>query len=269
LEHLDVQHAVRCRITSTLGATEEGTFTVIRCTDADEELTRYFLRAIDPMLRALGPAPLATAISRAIASLVELFRALVLPPIKSVSGLWAELLLIRNATAPASLLVAWHATPQDKYDFSSGTQRVEVKSASQRDRIHHFSLEQLTPPAGCRLIVASLFVERAGAGTSLGDLIDEVREFFAASPDLQGRLDRVVAATLGSALRQSLGECFDRELARESLRLFYGDTVPTIPGPLPWGISDVHFRADLSQSEAVSEEALTREGGLFAAVVQR
>lgn len=269
LEHLDVQHSVRCRITSTSGMTEDGTFTVIRCMDADDELTRYFLRAIDPILRALGPAPSTIAVSRAIANLVELFRALTQPPVKSVSGLWAELLFIRNSGDPTSLLEAWRATPKDRYDFSSGTQRIEVKSSAQRDRIHHFSLEQLTPPEGCRLIIASLFVERAGAGASLGELIDEIRDLVAASPDLQQRLDQVVASTLGSALRQSLDERFDRELAYESTRLLAGESIPTIPMPLPRGIFDVHFRVDLSQSETVSNQVLVCVGGIFATLVRR
>jgi hypothetical protein len=268
LEHLDVQHAVRCRITSVSGGAEDGTFTVIRCTNADDELTRYFLRAIDPILRSLGPAPSTTAVSRAIVNLVELFRALTQPPAKSVSGLWAELILIRNSGDPASLLEAWRATPEDRYDFSSGTHRIEVKSSAQRERIHHFSLEQLLAPKGCRLIVASLFVERAGAGASLGELIDEIRDLMAARPDLQQRLDQVVASTLGSALRQSIDERFDRELACESIRLLAGESIPTIPIPLPLGILDVHFRADLSQSETVSHETLVNAGGILAALVQ-
>jgi hypothetical protein len=267
LEHLDIQHSVPCRITNSSGVTEDGAFTVVRCTESDDELTRYFLRAFDPILRSLGPDPTAPAISRAVNSLVELFRALTQPASKSVSGLWAELLVIRQASDPVALLQVWHISPEDKFDFNAGAQRVEVKSTSQRIRVHNFSLEQLLPPTGCRLIIASLFVERAGGGTSVESLLDEIRELVEARPDLQERLDRVVASTLGSALRQSLTERFDRELACDSMHWFDGGAVPVIPTPLPWGISDVHFRADLSQCPPVSRQTLGAEGGVFAALV--
>ena len=266
LEHLDVQHSVRCRITTESRDTEEGIFTVVRCHDADEELARYFLRAIDPVLRILGPTPSASAVSRVISGLVELFRALVQPPVKSVSGLWAELLLIRTSGEPPALLAAWHISPDDKYDFNAGSQRIEVKSSSQRERAHYFSLEQLTPPTGCGLVIASLFVERAGAGTSLGELIDEIRVLVSARPELETRLDRVVASTLGSALRSSLSERFDRELAVESLQFYDQEVVPTIQIPLPWGVSEVHFKADLGQATPFTRQSLKTSGGLFGAI---
>src|SRR3989344_1178321 len=75
LEHLDVQHSLRCRVTNDQ-KTEEGLYTVIRCTEANDELAEYFLRTIDPILRTLGPSPTFAEILRAITHLVELFRAL-------------------------------------------------------------------------------------------------------------------------------------------------------------------------------------------------
>jgi hypothetical protein len=267
LEHLDIQHGVPCRITNSSGVTDEGAFTIVRCTESDDELTHYFLRAFDPILRSLGSNPTAPAISRAVNSLAELFRALTQAPSKPVSGLWAELLVIRQASDPVALLQAWHMSPEDKFDFNAGAQRVEVKSTSQRIRVHNFSLEQLVPPTGCRVIVVSLFVEKAGGGMSVENLLDEIRELVRTRPDLQERLDRVVASTLGSALRQGLTERFDLDLARESMLWFDGGAVPIIPTPLPWGISDVHFRADLSQCSPISRQTVGAEGGVFAALV--
>jgi hypothetical protein len=90
-----------------------------------------------------------------------------------------------------------------------------------------------------------------------------------AAPELRERLDRVVAATLGSALRPSLGERFDRELARDSTSLYAGESVPAVPLPLPWGVFDVHFRAYLSQSAVVPSQTLAGEGGILAAIARR
>ena len=112
LEHLDIQHSVRCRVTSDKN-TEEDTYTVVRCIDADSDLVRYFLHTIDPILKTLGPTPAFTDISQAITHLTELFRALTQPPIKSVSGLWAELFVIRNSKDIKVLLRAWHIAPEE------------------------------------------------------------------------------------------------------------------------------------------------------------
>ena len=265
LEHLEVQHSIRCRVTSNKKS-EEGIFTVIRCTNADEELAGYFFSSIDPVLRALGPTPTFEEVSRAIVHLIELFRALSQPPRKSVSGLWAELFLIRNARDPIVLLNSWHSTPEDKYDFNSNAQRIEVKSTSQRNRVHHFSFEQLNPPSRCQVIIASLCVDLSGGGMSLGDLIQEIRNLLPGSPELEEKLNRVIVQTLGNSLHQSVSSRFDRQLAQDSLSLFDAEMIPKISEPLPVGISDVHFKADLNQCDTLSKETLVSAGGIFAAL---
>ena len=266
LEHLEIQHSARCRITSK-GKIEKGIFTVIRCTDANDELANYFFQSIDPVLRALGPSPTWTEISSAITHLVELFRVLAQPPIKSVSGLWAELFVIRKSKNPITLLNAWHSIPEEKYDFSSNAQRIEIKSASQRVRVHHFSLEQLTPPAGCQAIIVSLFTDKNGGGASLADLIQEIKNILSANPELEEKLDRVVAQTLGNSLRQSMASRFDQQLAQDSLRIFNAESIPKVSGPLPIEVSEVHFKSDLSRCESLSKQNLLDMGGIFATLV--
>lgn len=268
LEHLEVQHFVRCRITDIDGQTEEGIYTVVRCIEADDELAHYFLHTVGPILRLLGNSPTFSEISRSVTYLVELFRALTQPPIKSVSGLWAELFVIRHSRDPKALVAAWHATPEEKYDFTSGNQRIEVKSSSQRKRIHHFSLEQLIPPSGCRAVVVSLFVERAGGGTSLRDLVEEIENELSSDPELQERLNRVIGLTLGNALRQGYASRFDRALAAESLKMFDTEVIPKISTPFPNTVSNIHFQSDLSEVEVLHSRELIGVGGIFISLPQ-
>jgi len=265
LEHLDVRHSERCRVTGKNGE-EEGTYTIIRCVGASEELVAYFLRSVDPVLRSLGPTPTSTEIISAIEHLTELFRALAQPPMMSVAGLWAELFVIANSKDPEELICAWHSTPEDKYDFNAGSQRIEVKSTSGRERRHHFSYDQLIPPSGGEVVIASLFVERSGGGLSLGDLLERVRAYCTSTEQLQ-RVDRVVAQTLGNSLNPSLGECFDAELARESLQIFRASDIPMIAGEVPWGVSDIRFISDLSRSTKLSKEVLSEKKGIFSVVL--
>lgn len=263
LEHLSVQHDVTCRLFAPSGAVEEGRFTIVRCSNSDRVLRAYFLRAVGTALLALGPRPTRAEVACVVDSLVELFRALSQPPRKSVQGVWAEMLLIANARDVAAMVRAWHAALGDRYDFNAGGERLEVKSVSGRLRRHHFALEQLQPPEGTRLLIASLFIERAGAGTSLRELVDEVREHLN-DTELLLKVERVLAQTLGEGLRGGLESRFDRQLAVRSLAFYSPSAIPSVDSHLPPSVSEVRFQSDLSSATPV--ETAQRRGGLFDAL---
>ena len=143
-----------------------------------------------------------------------------------------------------------------------------MKSSSTRERCHHFSLDQLTPPVGSRLLVGSIFVERAGGGTSTSELITEIHSILGGAADLSIELDRVVAQTLGNAWRRGLQQRFDREAARASLQFFDGAIVPSIPMPLLAGVSDVRFKADLGSCQPLALPQLRALDGIFSAAEQ-
>lgn len=165
------------------------------------------------------------------------------------------------------LVGAWHGLPHERVDFLSGRQRLEVKSSSNRLRVHHFSLVQLTPPQNSQLIVASLFVESVGGGLSLRRLFDDIRSLVASEPVLLMQFDAVFYATLGASWSDAMGECFDQELARESLQFFDSTNIPKIEGPISTAVSDIRFTSDISTTLPLTLEALRSAGGLFAAVV--
>lgn len=47
LEHVTIQHDVRCRLSRLSGHQEEGLFSVVRCSTPDEDLRFYFLTVMD------------------------------------------------------------------------------------------------------------------------------------------------------------------------------------------------------------------------------
>ena len=196
-----------------MGGTEvvRGRFSVVKCVEADDLLHDRFFDAIETLLRSLGETPAAEQLRQVLAGLIELFRLANQPSRGTVQGLWAELWLIAGARDPEVLLDAWHAEPTDAYDFNSGPDRIEVKSAGQRIRRHHFSHRQLTPPAGTRLVICSLFVESSGGGPTVAALIERIRRRVA-KPQALRRLDHVVAGTLGADWRIGMGAAFDSEL---------------------------------------------------------
>ncbi len=265
LEHLSVQYDIECRISSLHGGTETGQFTIIRCIEADIILQTYFLRVIAALIESIGDSPSRNKISQAINQLLELFRALAAPSLNTVRGLWAELFLIAQSCDPSALIAAWHSTPDDVYDFCDGAQRIEVKSTGTRIRQHHFKLEQLRPPTKTNILVASLFVERAGGGVSFEELLDKVRSRIASSPELVFHLERTVGLTLGEGLKQAMDERFDFELAQDSLAFFKAEDIPSVNSDLPPGVSEIHFKSDLTHLHPTETNFLHQERGIFSA----
>src|SRR5579859_1637089 len=145
LENLTVEYDVECRITQPSGEVEKITFTLVQCTSTERHVHSYFFMVAMPLVMMLGREPAPSKVAILIEGFIEIFRALMLPPKKSVQGLWGELFLISRSSNPRMLVGSWHLTPEDRYDFSLGSFRVEVKTAIGRMRQHQFSLEQLYP----------------------------------------------------------------------------------------------------------------------------
>lgn len=262
LQHLYIAHDLDCEIHRD-GQVESGRFTVISCVDADSPMETYFLRVLQALLPTLGDGPTPRTINQTVDHLVELFQALKNPPRKTAQGLWAELLVIAEAKNAKALTDTWHLMPDDLYDFNSGAQRLEVKSTSGQMRKHHFSLAQLQPPSNTTLIIASVFANRAGAGTTVTDLVEEIASRMTSNPDSVLRLYKVVALTLGDTWRQATFEAFDREAGRHSLAFFNASVVPIIDPQLPPGVSNVHFTSDLTGKTPLTMAQLQAYGGFI------
>ncbi len=135
-------------------------------------------------------------------------------------------------------------------------------------RQHHFSQDQLNPPTGSYVLIASIFVERAVGGLSLGELIDEVRQQVSVVPELVSGVDRVAFESLGKSWQTALEDRFDYELASDSLVFFSSLDVPKVPLPLPPGVTEVRFRADLTHVPQTDANWMLQAGGLFSSVLR-
>lgn len=266
LENLSVLHNVDCRMQDAGGGASTHRFSVIRCCGDDPLLHEYFLRALTPVIATLPARPTREQVIAAVNALIELFRRASQSARKTVQGLWGELFIIQRACDPCALIACWHADPNDRFDFAEAERRLEVKTVSGRVRMHHFSHEQLRPPAGTLVMIASVLIERSAGGPSVNDLIDAIRERVT-DPDLLLRLDAVVAETLGEDWRTAREDRFDRQLAGDTIRFLDARSIPSIPAGLPPEVSEVHFRVDLTNHPLSAPEELHQVGELFAAVL--
>lgn len=165
---------------------------------------------------------------------------------------------IRQAAA------AWHADPSALYDFVAGRQRVEVKSTTGPHRTHQFRLEQLTPPHGTDVVIASFILEETGRGLSIAKLWDEVAGRHELCVGLRNRLSQILAHGLGRDWRKARRVGFDPEAASNGLRLYNATVIPKVDPSLPVEVSEVRFKSELTDtpplSRAGEHETLGRRG---------
>ena len=231
---------------------------VVECLATDERLRQYFLMIAAHLLDELGSDPTPEQVAAIVDALVSLFQRLSRPPRREAQGLFGELVVIDAAEDPAALLDAWHADPLDRFDFSFGNARLEVKTNSARRRSHDFSFEQCTPPAETTAILASLFVETSGGGLSLEGLISRVEAHLTCYPRSIVKLHTVIADTLGTALPSALSQRFDEQLAFGSVAFYDLALIPAVRGALPSEVSAVRFRSDISSLTPMRRVELAR-----------
>jgi hypothetical protein len=255
LENLEVEFSVRARVTE-INNSSETIFTIIRCRSDDRNLINYFLNVAEALIKILGPTPTPDAIVKAIAHLVKVFQRLLAPAAKPVAGLFGELLLIGNCANPVRAMTSWRMSESSRFDFSAGDLRIDVKTSLGRARLHTFAYDQCNPPPRTVAFVASLFAEVTGSGISISDLVGEIEGLISGRAELVTKLHETVASTLGASLAESMTVRFDERLATTSLQFFDLRTIPAIRIPLPPGLSDVHFRSDLSAVHPTAREQL-------------
>ncbi len=265
LRNLSFRPNCSCRVTSEGRPKSFETLAVLRCRSVDSSLREYFLRSLSGVLAGLPPdRPQIIELSRAVYKLSELFRSLEDPPQATLQGLWSELFLITEANDIALAAQAWHAEPRALHDFSLGEQRVEVKSTTSSRRIHEFLLDQLLPPVGTEVVVASFVLQESVSGLSVEDLMQRIVSSGALSDETIQRVLRVISVSLGRDWRDARRVGFDRDSALKHLRFYDGSDLPRVDRPHFNEISDIRFKCDLSGIAPITRGKLAKQGRLFA-----
>jgi len=248
-EILSVEYNVPCQIRDNEGNTQNDFFSIITLRSLDQPLQSYFVEIFSMMLYKLPPEPSRRELSVEVENLIAIFSALTQPPRKKIQGLWAELLVIERSSDPATLIASWHSSPSAKYDFTSGRDKIEVKSTSSEERVHRFSLDQLNPGEHSSLIIASVIVRESGPafdGLSVKGLYQRICEKVT-DIEAQLKLYTIIANTIGSDIDKFDSLCFDYTGASDSLAFFDYHDVPCISKEsVPASVSEVRFSSDLT-----------------------
>ena len=231
-------------------------YTIILLKSLEGDIQKYFLDLVYIVLKKLAAKPTVSALKHELAKVISLFTA---PPSFSkeiVQGLWAELFVIACGKDPLYLINSWHVTPEDKYDFNDGIDKIEVKATRNQDRIHSFAIEQLNPNKDSKLLIASIIVAPSGQGGNIFDLLDAISEKVADN-DAILKLKEVAYQTIGPHLEESKKIRFDVSMAANTYKLFNHYDIPAISlSVVPHEVSNIHFSSCLKDISSVDITSL-------------
>lgn len=253
LEFISVLYNRQCQLINKKGKIEEDIYTVISLKSDSDYLLEYFLKIVFVLIKNISEKPLLKDLKIEIEKLINLFNKFSKPALKTIQGLWAELLIIEQSKNPDYLIQSWHSSTTDKYDFNDGIDKIEVKSTVKNRRIHNFSLEQLTPNSSSKLIIASIFAIETGAGTTIFDLVESIENKIK-DKNLAFRVNEMVALTLGKDFEKSFDIFFDYQFAVDTVQYYDSLDIPTINRTnIPSNISNIRFDCDLTDVKTANK----------------
>ena len=245
-ELLSVEYNQLCRLTSEEGDIEKS-YAIVTLRSPEWALQSSFIDIVVLMLQKIQPVPSRKMLSVEVEKLITIFSALVNPPVKEMQGLWGELLVIERSRYPEILINAWHSSPNAKFDFTLGRDKIEVKTTSSENRIHHFSIDQLNPSPSSRLLIASMTVRESGEGNggkSVRDLFNAINKRVGVQEKF--RLYQIVAETVGNSIGKLDANHFDYVEAADTLAYYSARDIPRIKkSEVPAGVTEVKFASSL------------------------
>lgn len=258
LKYIELTHNIECKVSENKNS-DIDTFSIITFKSNDENLQCYFFGIIQSLLSKLSKKPSQKEISETFKNFIEVFRTWNELPLKTIQGLWAELILIEQSKNPETLINYWHNVPEEKFDFNADNEKIEVKSSSTLERVHIFTAEQLNPTSNDQVLIASIFTRQISTGLNLFDIVNKI-DHKISDIELKEKLYRVISKTLGNTFEQTSIIKYDYELAKNSLRFYkYQDISKVERINIPERVSEVKFKSDLTNISSVDIGKLVSE----------
>jgi hypothetical protein len=245
LELISVLFSQKCNIKEENESFKDLLSIVILKTQ-NEDLQKYFTDFFTIILQKIEPIPTELTLYKEVQKVIDLFSHISNPPLKSLQGLWSELLIIEKSNDPEYLIQSWHISTSDKYDFNDSKDKIEVKSTQKSRRIHRFSIDQLNNNPGSELLIASVYVEETGIGISITDLRDNIL-LRIKDINLKIKLNELIYKTIGDNFEKIGSIFYDYHKASNSLSYYSILNIPKIYSKdIPIEISNIKFDCDLT-----------------------
>ena len=265
--HVSLRIGQEYRVAPPRGEARTERLHALLCEATDEADTETFLVLVEAFLARYGRESLSKeALTGFFQSIARLFSVGPSADLKTErQGLWGELFLMQRVRGFRFWAPWWHSEPDRKFDFSSGTRRVEVKTAIGDERIHNFAHRQIYEIEGERIMVVSILLRKEDSGLALRELIREARVALQGSMEYL-KLEQAVRQA-GMESPQDSGPAFDATEAEKSLSWYRAADAPHFAMAEPPGVSQTHYRVDLSTATALGQKEIAEWLGLWAGEV--
>ena len=168
-----------------------------------------------------------------------------------LQGLFAELYTILHfREIECDISECWQSRNMMKFDFTlTEKKRIEIKSTLKANRTHHFKHDQLLSEL-YDIRVVSLMLRKSDAGISLGDLIEEINEYYYTQYPLLMHIETLVS----HIDRERLYEVkYDQLYIKANLRYFDAMNIPHFNEKTPDGVFNAEYDCVLDNAFATEE----------------
>ena len=250
LKHINIEHNILCNISENKNQLSEN-LTIVELNLKNENLFEYFLNVGEDIISKLPKDANIKDFEKVFKDFIKIFEKLMTPPLKTIQGLWSELLFISITKNPDFYVECWHSNPKQIFDFIVANKALEIKSTNNDSRIHSFSLSQLNPNEDLELYVVSLIVNQSvNYGKSISDLIEDLKKKL--NEENYSKILDVVAHTLGENLAEGIKINFDYKPAIDSIKYYDYINIPRIKNlDVPIEVSAVKFNSNLGELDSI------------------
>jgi hypothetical protein len=241
-KYLQIKYDVPCTIYDSSGVKTNQNYTILTLKSREKDVEDYFIELCTLLLQRLGNSPKVEEVKLEYEKLESIFIKLSKNSKKSIVGVWGELFLIESSKDPEYFIDCWHKTPKDLFDFNNGSDRVEVKTTTQKRRNHSFEIKQLAQIPGSQTLIASIQTIEIDNGVSILNLINLIK------PKVKTNyFEHLIEKTfdvLGDKLQDSFDTYYDYTVAKGNLRYFDAGLIPK-PELIPSEVTNVKFTVSL------------------------
>lgn len=248
-KYLSIQFDVLCSIFDDQNIQSNTNFTILTLKSNEKDLEDYFLELCLILIQRLGLNPQIEDVKCEIEKLESIFLKLSKSSKSSVIGIWGELFIIESSKNPEKLIAAWHKAPSDLFDFNDGTNKIEVKTTIQKNRIHSFEISQLQSIPNVSIVIASVMTCETDLGKSIFDLLLSIKGKVNIN-SYEGLLAKTFDV-LGDKFDESFETKFDYSMAKGKTKYFESDNIPR-PLKIPIEVSNVKFYVDIEGVKYIS-----------------
>jgi len=133
--------------------------------------------------------------------------------------------------------------------------------------MHIFSSEQLNPPPGTQVLIASVFIRQHSNGQSIQQLVDSITKKIQQDIDLTDKLNNIIFKSLANSMEQSIKIKFDYNIAKDSMRFYRQQDISKIEEVhIPNEVSEVRYKSDMTEIKPIEISSLKESGELFRSI---